>query len=94
MSEEQIVYPRAFTIDIAACHFDCCSTPVTPEQIHIATGSDPTMMMVTWTTLLASPTPVVQYGTVAGEFTTIVNATSYNFTVGGWLGNVWVDWVS
>ena len=45
------------------CHFDCCQTPYTPEQIHLSTGSDITQMTVTWTTLELSPNPVAQWGT-------------------------------
>ncbi len=80
------LFTKAFFADV--CHFDCCQTPYTPEQIHISTGSDPTTMTVQWTTLMNSPSPLVQYGTVEGAYSQSTNATTDTFLIAGWHGFV------
>ena len=36
----------AFCAIIGECKMDCCDTPYTPTQIHIATTGDPTEMVI------------------------------------------------
>ena len=63
--------PNALCAMIGACQFDCCATPVTPEQINISTGSDPTKMTITWNTLEESPHTIAAYGLAQGVFTQV-----------------------
>ena len=48
-SDLSLIYkysPNAICAMIGFCQFDCCQTPVTPEQVHLSTGSDITQVHI------------------------------------------------
>ena len=56
------------------------------NKLKNARSTDTTIMSVTWTTLEQTPSPVAQYSTVAGAYTSTVAANTTTFTRGGWHG--------
>ena len=70
------------------CSFDCCTTPYTPEQIHLSLGPSVGTMRVTWVTLLAMDAPVCKWGSAQGVYPHSAPASSLTYDNGGWVGVV------
>lgn len=67
---------------------DCCATPYLPEQIHLSITTDPSEMVVMWTTLEATPMPTVLYGLDPSNLNMTNTGNASSYTQGGWKGNV------
>lgn len=91
-TDQSIVYkypPKALCSAVGICTLDCCNTPFTPEQIHLALMSDATQMRVNWVTLQSTPSPTV-FWTQGTPGAAVYNATASTatYTKGGWQGFV------
>jgi acid phosphatase type 7 len=83
--------PQTACAILGLCHLDCCLTPYTPEQIHIAYAG-PRALAIMWATLLPTPDSTVLYGASSGD---PKNPDSWQFSAtgsqhtdpsGGWRG--------
>jgi len=68
--------PKASCSVLSLCTVECCEMPYTPEQIHLAATSDPTEMVVMWTTLEPTNSSRVQYGLQPSTYTFETNGTT------------------
>ncbi|EGD76959.1 hypothetical protein PTSG_07301 [Salpingoeca rosetta] len=81
--------PFALCSMLGQCQIDCCATPYLPEQIHLSITTDISEMVVMWSTLKATPHPVVQYGLSSDNLNMTANATTASYTSGGWQGHLY-----
>ena len=73
------------------CTIPCCETDTVPEQLHLSfTGNDFSQMGISWTTLNATATSIVQWQvgdeTSQPPFSQSASGYSWTYTFGGWLG--------
>eukprot|EP00045_Choanoeca_perplexa_P008334 m.77085 g.77085 ORF g.77085 m.77085 type:complete len:525 (-) comp14451_c0_seq1:82-1656(-) len=74
---------------LGLCQVDCCATPYLPEQIHLSLGADLSEMVVMWTTLLATPQPIVRFGTDPDNLNQTAAASTNTSNYGGWRGSLY-----
>ncbi|KJE97604.1 hypothetical protein CAOG_07432 [Capsaspora owczarzaki ATCC 30864] len=75
---------------MGACAFDCCSTPFTPEQIHIAVaGNNSRDISVQWVTLQEVSNASVIWGTSTNSLTNFAPATAHPMQIYGWRGVIY-----
>ena len=73
------------------CTIPCCETDTVPEQLHLSfTGNDFSEMGISWTTLNATATSIVQWQvgdeTSQPPFSNTASGYTWTYTFGGWLG--------
>jgi len=79
--------PFAVCSILDLCTVNCCLTETQPEQIHIAVGSDPNQMVVTWVTQSATKTVTARVQTKGGPISE-QTGSSHTYKAGGWNGTI------